>query len=81
MVAGDTSPGNTDGTGAAARFTTPAGITSDGSGNLYVTETGNHLIRKITPAGVVTTLAGSTGKCRRRESMHVLMARLDYCRF
>lgn len=60
LVAGDTSPGNTDGTGAAARFTTPAGITADGSGNLYVTETGNHLIRKITPAGVVTTLAGST---------------------
>lgn len=60
LVAGDTSPGNTDGTGAAARFATPAGIVADGSGNLYVTETGNHLIRKITPAGVVTTLAGST---------------------
>ena len=60
LVAGDTSPGNTDGTGAAARFATPAGITADGSGNLYITETGNHLIRKITAAGVVTTLAGST---------------------
>lgn len=60
LVAGDTSPGNTDGTGAAARFATPAGITADASGNLYVTETGNNLIRKITSAGVVTTLAGST---------------------
>lgn len=60
LVAGDTSPGNTNGTGAAARFSTPAGITADAAGNLYVTETGNHLIRKITSAGVVSTIAGST---------------------
>lgn len=60
LVAGDTTPGTTDGTGAAARFTTPAGITVDASGNLYVTETNGTRIRKITPAGVVTTVAGST---------------------
>ncbi|HVU32134.1 MAG TPA: immunoglobulin domain-containing protein [Opitutaceae bacterium] len=53
--------GGTDGTGAAARFTNPTGIAIDASGNLYVTDTGNHTVRKITPAGVVTTLAGSAG--------------------
>lgn len=60
VIAGTTTSGTADGTGTAARFNFPAGITVDGSGNLYVTETINHRIRKITPAGVVTTIAGST---------------------
>ncbi|MEQ1676073.1 MAG: IPT/TIG domain-containing protein [Chitinophagaceae bacterium] len=61
VIAGQTgSGGTTDGTGAAARFNFPAGITIDATGNLYVTETVNNRIRKITPAGVVTTIAGST---------------------
>lgn len=49
--------GSTDGTGAAARFSGPHGISIDTSGNLYVADTGNRSIRKVTPAGVVTTLA------------------------
>jgi streptogramin lyase len=53
--------GQTNGTGAAARFDSPSGVAVDGSGNVYVADTINHLIRKITPAGVVTTLAGTAG--------------------
>lgn len=59
---GSTGPGNgalVDGSGATARFQGPAGMVFDGSGNLYVADEGNNVIRKITSAGVVTTYAGS----------------------
>jgi len=53
--------GSTDGTGAAARFYYPTGITTDGT-NLYVADTYNQLIRKVViDTGVVTTLAGTAG--------------------
>ncbi|WP_022826314.1 NHL repeat-containing protein [Hymenobacter norwichensis] len=54
--------GSLDGTGAAARFNTPAGLALDAQGTLYVTDGRNQTIRQVTPAGVVTTLAGQVGQ-------------------
>ena len=53
--------GSADGTGAAARFNHPFGVATDSAGNVYVTDTTNNIIRKITPASVVSTLAGTVG--------------------
>ena len=54
-------PGSADGTGSVARFNNPAGVALDNAGNVYVADTGNHTIRKITSGGVVSTLAGLAG--------------------
>jgi len=54
-------PGSANGTGTTARFFHPAGVAVDSNGNIYVGDEGNHLIRKITPSAVVSTLAGLAG--------------------
>lgn len=55
------SAGVTDGVGTAAQFNRPQGIATDSSGNVYVSDNAGHTIRKITPTGIVTTLAGKAG--------------------
>jgi hypothetical protein len=53
--------GTADGTGTSARFNTPAGVAVDGAGNVYVADSVNHTIRKITSTGTVSTVAGQAG--------------------
>jgi uncharacterized delta-60 repeat protein len=54
-------PGSVDGTGSDARFNYPRGIAVAPSGEIYVSDTGNNTIRKLTQDGIVTTLAGVAG--------------------
>ena len=61
-VAGSGTPGYADGPATAARFSQPRYVTVDAAGNLYVSENGNHRIRKIDVDGNVTTVAGSGDK-------------------
>ena len=53
--------GSADGKGSAARFNYPNSVAVDSRGNIYVADMFNSTIRKVTPTGVVTTLAGQTG--------------------
>ncbi|TDX00906.1 NHL repeat-containing protein [Dinghuibacter silviterrae] len=67
--AGSGSSGSAGGTGTAASFDLPTGLCVDGSGNVYVTDDGDYLIRKITPAGAVSTLAGNIGVSDTTDGM------------
>ncbi len=54
--------GHQDGTGGGARFNDPMGLARDAQGNLYICDARNHVIRKVAPGGIVTTLAGRPGE-------------------
>ncbi|HTQ27514.1 MAG TPA: NHL repeat-containing protein [Puia sp.] len=58
-LAGNGTKGSSNGVGTSATFAQPEGIAVDGSGNLYVADFGNNMIRKISPTGSVSTLAGN----------------------
>jgi sugar lactone lactonase YvrE len=66
-LAGGGPSGSADGEGTNARFNSPRGIALAPSGDLVVADTGNHTIRRVTAAGVVTTLAGSPGQSEFRD--------------
>lgn len=57
-----------DGVGTSARFRSPSAVAVDGEGNVYVADSGNHAIRKVSPGGTVTTLAGQ-GSCGAEDGM------------
>jgi secreted PhoX family phosphatase len=57
--AGSGATGAANGSLTAASFNEPDALTFDSSGNMYITDDGNNLVRKITPAGIVSTIAGS----------------------
>ncbi len=53
--------GTANATGTNAQFNAPSGLAFDASGNLYVSDTGNNTLRKVTPAGAVSLFAGAAG--------------------
>ena len=59
--------GSTDGLGTSARFSFPNSIAIDGSGNVFVSDSGNCTVRMVTPIGVVSTIAGIPGRCEVHE--------------
>ena len=69
--------GYADGTGKGAQFDNPAGIACDAVGNLYVADAANAVIRKVTPDGTVTTIAGKPGVHKWRDGTRAT-ARLDH---
>jgi streptogramin lyase len=58
-LAGDGQGGYLDGLGTQARFNEPAGVALDGAGAIYAADQFNHMVRKVTPGGDVSTIAGN----------------------
>ncbi|XP_021292873.1 uncharacterized protein LOC110423080 [Herrania umbratica] len=62
ISSGEVKPGHQDGELGQARFNNPRSFALDAKGNVYVADRGNHVIRKITPSGTATTIAGGYSK-------------------
>ena len=58
ILAGCGAPRHADGVGAAAAFHAPNGLAADADGYLYVADSGNHTVRRVSPDGEVSTIAG-----------------------
>ena len=71
-------PGHADGAANVAQFNYPTGVTIDQSGNLYVADAGNHVIRKIDVNGNVTTIAGQVGVAGNADNNDPLKATFNY---
>ncbi|HET7868187.1 MAG TPA: hypothetical protein VFL86_27575 [Burkholderiaceae bacterium] len=72
LVAGDAeATGSADGSALAARFFKPTHLAFDAAGNLYVSDAGNHTVRKISPAGTVSTVAGQAGQAGNADGMGI----------
>ncbi len=69
VAPGSQSPNYADGEGSSARFHNPRAVAVDTAGNIYVADTSNHLVRKISVSGTVTTLAGRAGVCGNDDGM------------
>ncbi|MGA2217293.1 MAG: NHL repeat-containing protein [Terracidiphilus sp.] len=61
--------GQADGAGGHASFSSPIGVATDRIGNVYVADSGNNTIRKVTPTGVVTTIAGLAGESGENDGI------------
>ena len=72
------SVGELDGSGSAAGFDRPWGLTVDGAGNLYVAERGNYKVRKVTPSGIVSTIAGKLWSYWGPDNGLGINARFDF---
>ncbi len=79
-LAGSGTQGSADGTGTNASFNGPAGLAVDALGNVYVADAYNNLIRKITPAGVVSTVAGNVEPGSRNGKAFARRNRVNFNR-
>jgi len=68
VLAGSSTAGSTDSASGAPLFNNPYGVAVDNLGNAYVADSSNNTIRKISPAGIVTTLAGTAGTSGSTDS-------------
>lgn len=81
VLAGSGTAATADGTGTGASFNTPIGLSLDPAGNAYVTEEYGYTARKVTPGGVVTTLAGSVDASQDGPLASATFSALYHCAY